>query len=181
MTAPLLPSHCGFSFDFGCGVSFLCVCQHLPVNDCSIVVISVLSQEEVSAHPSSPPSWTNLPSSGSCINIRFLLFFFFLLLVKLRTLQSNNWCPSNVKTIEADASYINSCLISLLLEASLCPDTRRNGFYGAQSKPQSSQNSLSNFRVMGCLATKLLNTTCSILCKAKALSYYLERKLYFTF
>ena len=56
MTAPLLPSHYGFSFDFGRGVSFLCVLQHLPVNDWSIVVISELSQEEVSAHPSSPPS-----------------------------------------------------------------------------------------------------------------------------
>ena len=48
--APLLPSHCGFSFVFECGVSFsvsssvflLMIVQHL-------VVISVLSQEGVKA------------------------------------------------------------------------------------------------------------------------------------
>ena len=34
---PLLPSHCGFSFVFGCGVSFLGEFQCLPVNDCSAV------------------------------------------------------------------------------------------------------------------------------------------------
>ena len=33
----LLPSHCGFSFAFGCGVSFYCEFQYLPVNDCSPV------------------------------------------------------------------------------------------------------------------------------------------------
>ena len=34
--APLLPSHCGFSFVFGCGVSFG-EFQCLPVDDCSAV------------------------------------------------------------------------------------------------------------------------------------------------
>ena len=60
---PLLPSHCGFSFVFGCVVSFLVsssvflsmIVQH-------IVVILVLSQEGVSARPSTPPSLTNLLS-----------------------------------------------------------------------------------------------------------------------
>ena len=32
--APLLPSHCGFSFVFGCGVSFFGEFQCLPVDDC---------------------------------------------------------------------------------------------------------------------------------------------------
>ena len=32
--APLLPSHCGFSFFFGCGVSFFGEFQCLPVDDC---------------------------------------------------------------------------------------------------------------------------------------------------
>ena len=54
--AGLLPSHCGFSFVFGCGVSFLVsssvflsiIVQHL-------VVIPVLSQEGVRARPSTLP------------------------------------------------------------------------------------------------------------------------------
>ena len=32
---PFLPSHCSFSFVFGCGVSFFGEFQCLPVNDCS--------------------------------------------------------------------------------------------------------------------------------------------------
>ena len=35
--SPLLPSHCGFSFVFGCGVSFFGEFQCLPVDDCSTV------------------------------------------------------------------------------------------------------------------------------------------------
>ena len=35
--APLLPSHCGFSFVFGCGLSFFGEFQCLPVDDCSAV------------------------------------------------------------------------------------------------------------------------------------------------
>ena len=34
---PILPSHCGFSFVFGCGVSFFGEFQCLPVSDCSAV------------------------------------------------------------------------------------------------------------------------------------------------
>ena len=59
--APLLPSHCGFSFVFGCGVSFLVspsVSLLMIVQQ--LVVIPVLSQEGVSAYPSTLPSWTNL-------------------------------------------------------------------------------------------------------------------------
>ena len=55
--APLLPSHCGFSFVFGCGVSFLVsssvflsmIVQHL-------VMIPAFSQEGVRARPSTLPS-----------------------------------------------------------------------------------------------------------------------------
>ena len=36
--APLLLSCCGFSFVFGCGVSFFGEFQCLPVNDCSAVI-----------------------------------------------------------------------------------------------------------------------------------------------
>ena len=54
--APILPSHCGFSFVFGCGVYFFSEFQCLLVNDCSAVVIPVLSQEGMRAHPSTPPS-----------------------------------------------------------------------------------------------------------------------------
>ena len=34
---PLLPSHCGFSFVFGCGGLFFGEYQFLPVDDCSAV------------------------------------------------------------------------------------------------------------------------------------------------
>ena len=58
LIAPLLPSHCGFSFVFGCGVSslvksrvFLSMIVQQPV------VILVLLQEGVRARPSTLPSW----------------------------------------------------------------------------------------------------------------------------
>ena len=59
--APLLPSHCSFSFVFGCGVSFLVSSSvFLSMTVQQLVVILVLSQEVVSALPSTLPSWTNL-------------------------------------------------------------------------------------------------------------------------
>ena len=57
---PLLPSHCSFSFVFGWGVSFLVSSSvFLSMTVQQLVVILVLSQESMSAHPSTPPSWTN--------------------------------------------------------------------------------------------------------------------------
>ena len=48
--APLLPSHCGFSFVFGCGVSFfLSSSVFLWMIVQQLVVILVLSQEGVRA------------------------------------------------------------------------------------------------------------------------------------
>ena len=53
--APLVPSHCGFSFVFACGVSFLVSSSvFLSMVVQQLVVIPV--QEGVSAHPSTPPS-----------------------------------------------------------------------------------------------------------------------------
>ena len=57
---PLLLSHCGFPFVFGCGVSFLVsssvflsmIVQQLV----QLIVILVVSQEGVSTRPSTPPS-----------------------------------------------------------------------------------------------------------------------------
>ena len=50
---PLLPSHCGFPFFFGCGVSFLVGSSvFLSMVVQQLVVISVFLQEEVIAHPS---------------------------------------------------------------------------------------------------------------------------------
>ena len=61
---PLLPSHCGFSFVFGCRVSFLvCSSIFLSMIVQQLAVILVLSQEGVSARPSIPPSWANLQKS----------------------------------------------------------------------------------------------------------------------
>ena len=54
---PLLPSHCGSTFVFGCGVSFLVSSSvFLSMVVQQVVVILVLSQEGVSARPSTPPS-----------------------------------------------------------------------------------------------------------------------------
>ena len=54
---PLLLSHCGFSFVFGCGLSFLVSSSvSLSMIVHRLVVIPVLSQEGVSARPSTVPS-----------------------------------------------------------------------------------------------------------------------------
>ena len=54
---PFLPSHCGFSFVFGCGVSFLLSFSvFLSMIVQQLVVMHVLLQEGVSARPSTPPS-----------------------------------------------------------------------------------------------------------------------------
>ena len=54
--APLLPSHCGFSFVFGCGVSLLVSSSvFLLIIVQQLVVILVLSQEGVSTFPSTLP------------------------------------------------------------------------------------------------------------------------------
>ena len=54
---PLLPPHGSFSFVFECGVSFLVSSSvFLSVIVQQLVVILVLSQERVSAHPSTLPS-----------------------------------------------------------------------------------------------------------------------------
>ena len=55
---PLLPSHCGFSFVFGCGVSFLVSSSvFLSMIMQQLVVVLVFSQEGVRVHPSTLPSW----------------------------------------------------------------------------------------------------------------------------
>ena len=55
---PLLPSHCGFSFVFGCGVSFLVSSSVFPSMIVQqLVVILVFLQEGVRARPSTPLSW----------------------------------------------------------------------------------------------------------------------------
>ena len=55
--ASLLLSHCGFSFVFECGVSFLVSSSvFLSVIVQQLVVILVFSQEGVRARPSSLPS-----------------------------------------------------------------------------------------------------------------------------
>ena len=65
MIVPLLPSCCGFSFVFGCGISFLVgsIIFLLMVGQ-QLVAILVHSQEDVSTHPSTLPSWTSLPHAS---------------------------------------------------------------------------------------------------------------------
>ena len=56
---PLLPSHCGFSFVFGCGVSFLLSSSvFLLMIVQQLIVILVFLQEGVRARPSTLPSWS---------------------------------------------------------------------------------------------------------------------------
>ena len=66
--APFLPSHCGFSFVFGRGVSFLVSSSvFLLMTVEQLVVILVFSQEGVRARPSTLPYWflsTNSYSSA---------------------------------------------------------------------------------------------------------------------
>ena len=55
--APLLLSPCGFTFVFGCGVSFLVSSSvFLLMIVEQLLVIPVLSQEEVRTRPSTLPS-----------------------------------------------------------------------------------------------------------------------------
>ena len=59
MTTLLLPSCCSFSFALGLWVPFSGMFQHSSVDGCSEAsVILVFLQEEISAHPSTLPSWT---------------------------------------------------------------------------------------------------------------------------
>ena len=58
LIAPLLLSHCGFSFVFRCGVSFLVSSSVLLLMIVQQLVVSlVFSQEGVRARPSTLPSW----------------------------------------------------------------------------------------------------------------------------
>ena len=71
--APLLPSHCGFFFVFGCEVSFLLSSSvFLLMIVQQLVVIPVLSQEGVKARPSTPDSLINM-----CLGMFLLAFIFY--------------------------------------------------------------------------------------------------------
>ena len=81
--APLLPCHCGFSFVFGCGVSFLVSSSvFLSMIVQQLVVIPVLSQKGVNTRPFTLPSWTNLLTLAllkPTITSYFLWTFLFLI------------------------------------------------------------------------------------------------------
>ena len=86
--APLLPSHCGFSVVFGCGVSFLVSSSvFLSMIVQQLVVILVFSQGGVRACPSTPPSWFLLHpshflrSSSNALFSKIILFPFILISV----------------------------------------------------------------------------------------------------
>ena len=54
---PFLLACWGFSFAFGCEVSFSGGIQHSPVDGCSAASCNLeFLQEKMSAHPSTPPS-----------------------------------------------------------------------------------------------------------------------------
>jgi hypothetical protein len=112
--------------------------------------------------------------------LRFLPFFFSPFLIKWRTIlltvmvfqhYQDNWGRCLLSK--------DFCLVSLGLEASPCSDTKQGyGQYVVQSKPQTSLSLLTN-RMLSYLAMKLLNANPSLFCKAKGLTAYLKRKLYF--
>ena len=75
--APLLPSHCGFSFVFGCEFSFLVSSSvFLLMIVQQLVVILVFSQEGVRACPSTLPSCFQSHKE-------LFLFLFFLFIVSI--------------------------------------------------------------------------------------------------
>ena len=81
VVAPLLPSHCGFSFVFGCGLSFFVSSSvFLSMIVQQLVVILVFSQEGVRARPSTLPSWFRFSEHGNfeclCVLKWFLHFIF---------------------------------------------------------------------------------------------------------
>ena len=78
---PLLPSHCGFSFVFGCGVSFFGEFQCLPVDDCSAVSCDSGALTRGSGRMSFYSAILNqtpLVIFHWSFNLPFLFFFFFL-------------------------------------------------------------------------------------------------------
>ena len=73
MVVPLLPAHCNFFFAFGCGLSFL-VGFSVPLMVVQqLVMLLALSQKEMSAHPSTLPSWTYILCSNSEKRLAFFL------------------------------------------------------------------------------------------------------------
>ena len=56
--SPLLPSCWGFSFALGRAVSFFGGIQHFPVDSCSAASCNFGVLQEMSAHPSTPTSWS---------------------------------------------------------------------------------------------------------------------------
>ena len=73
---PLLPSHCGFSFVFGCEVSFFVEFQCLPVDDCSAVSFD----SGVLTRGSESMSFYSAILNQSP-NLRFLIIVFFFLIL----------------------------------------------------------------------------------------------------
>ena len=77
MTAPLLLSHCGFFFVFGCGISFLVGSNILLLMVVQqLISVLVLSQEEMSTCASTLPSWTRSPFI-EFVTVLPLYFYFF--------------------------------------------------------------------------------------------------------
>ena len=71
----VLPSYCGFSFVFGCGVSFLVSSSvFLSMIVQQLAVILVFSQEGVRARPSTLPSWFRVPIAVSLLPL-YRIFF----------------------------------------------------------------------------------------------------------
>ena len=83
--APLIPSHCGFSFVFGCGVSFLVSSSvFLSMIVQQLVVIPVLSQEGVRARHSALPSWKILNHTFYFSACDWFVHIFYFFLVQSR-------------------------------------------------------------------------------------------------
>ena len=120
--APLLPSHCGFSFVFGCGVSFLVSSSvFLSMIVQQLVVIAVLSQVGERAHPSTPPS--SLFDDTFFLNFILFIFLYSRFLLVIHFIHISVYMSIPISQFNPLATFPPWCpyVCSLHLCLNFCP------------------------------------------------------------
>ena len=111
LIVPLLPSHCGFSFVFGCGVSFLVSSSvFLSMTVQQLVVILVFSQEGVRARPSIPSLFLSPLLTNPVLVYRHQWFSHWLHVRITGANFKTYWClePTPHRLLWCNWSFINS-------------------------------------------------------------------------